>query len=65
VARIRGRFGTDVPLVRVFQHPTVEALSSHLAKGAEATPSADPMAEARVRAERRRAGIPRRRLEED
>lgn len=60
VGRIRRHLGVDVPLVRVFEHPTLRALASRLgaAPGPEAA-AADPLAEARERAQRRRPAPPR------
>ena len=56
VGRIRSHFGQDLPLVRVFEHPTVEALAALLERPA-AIPAAgaDPVALARERAQARRA----------
>ncbi len=56
IGRIRQRLDADVPLVRIFEHPTIEALAVHL--GARTDLSADPvdpLATARLRAEHRRA----------
>jgi bacitracin synthase 3 len=65
IVRIRRRFGSDVPLVRVFEHPTVEALAAHLASrdasGGAPSGAPDALAAARERAERRRSQSPRRR----
>ncbi len=60
IGRIRLQFGAEVPLVRVFEHPTIEALAAHLegllAPGAD---PGDPLARARERAELQRAHRPR------
>jgi amino acid adenylation domain-containing protein len=56
IGRIRRQFGAEVPLVRVFEHPTIEALAAHL--GGLLAPRADPvdpLAKARERGERQRA----------
>ena len=58
IGRIRQHLGAEVPLVRLFEHPTIEALSAHL----EAAPGAaapDPLASARERAGLRRSLRPR------
>ncbi len=60
IGRIRRQFGAEVPLICVFEHPTIEALAAHLggrlATGADPT---DPLARARERAERQRTHRPR------
>lgn len=59
ITRIRRRFGADVPLVRIFEYPTVSALAPHLAaRDDRADGLTGAVAKARERAERRRAGRP-------
>jgi len=57
--RIRSHFGIDLPVVRLFEHPTIEALSAHLTTAPDGSiDPADPLAKARGRAESRRAHRP-------
>ena len=56
IGRIRQRLDADVPLVRIFEHPTIEALAAHLGARTDASADpTDPLTKARMRAEHRRA----------
>ncbi|HEX7479259.1 MAG TPA: phosphopantetheine-binding protein, partial [Polyangiales bacterium] len=66
IGRIREHLGTDVPLVRLFEHPSIAALALHLgALAVEATSAASAPApdaaldRARERATRQRASLQR------
>jgi amino acid adenylation domain-containing protein len=59
-ARLRDQLGREIPMVALFQYPTIRALAAYLA-GAEATP-ATPTGQAPARAVRRGAQSNRREL---
>jgi hypothetical protein len=56
IGRVRHHLDADVPLVRIFEHPTIEALAAHLGARTDASADpTDPLTKARMRAEHRRA----------
>jgi acyl carrier protein len=66
VGRIRSRFGRDVPLVKVFEYPTLGSLAAYLSECQGGKLSADPtVGDARSRAGRRRQVIQRRERERE
>jgi amino acid adenylation domain-containing protein len=59
-ARLQERLGRTVPLLALYQYPTVTALAAFLAEGTEPAPVDRAVAEAQARAARRRAARQRR-----
>jgi amino acid adenylation domain-containing protein len=49
IARIQQQTGVDLPVIEIFQHPTVEALAARLSRGRDATPAAGRGAGSRPR----------------